>query len=166
MIRHPLSTTFDTDSTTSYGKSSISWSSWSTGSTTPYEERADIPDCSSDSDTTKCTEEYLHPACLTLRSLSPTEKSLRKTCSFIGGASDFGDCEDRCVASNRLEDVIACPKDCKGQKFLVFSSSFPYHIEWANCEWSKVSGWSSDEVLGKSEFICREMSIVISISWM
>ena len=162
MIQHHLSTTIDTNSTTSYGKSSISWSSWSTGSTIPYEDMedtADIPECSSDSDTAKCAEEYLNPACPTLRSLSSTEKSLRKTCSFIGGASDFGGCEDRRVDSNRLEDIIACSKS-GGQKFLVFSSSFPYHIEWANCEWSKVSGWSSDEVLGTSSCVRKRTFMI------
>ena len=153
MIRQPLSTTFDTNSTTSYGRESISWSSWCTSSTIPDEESQDSALCMDEP--TDCDagstrpDEYLHPACLALRSLSDTEKSLRRKSSFIGGATDFGDCKDRCVTSNRLEDVIQYSRDDKTQKFLVFSSSFPYHIEWANSEWSKISGWSSDEILGK-----------------
>ena len=154
MLRRPLSTTFDTESTTSYGKESLSWSSWSTSSSDHDDDGLQTAEFIEDSEsdvTSKCSDsdDYLHPACLTLRSLSPTEKSLRKKASFIRGASDFGDFEDRCVASNRLEDIIQCSVDDKSQKILVFSSSFPYHIEWANSEWSKVSGWSSDEIVGE-----------------
>lgn len=170
MLRQPLSTTFDTESTTSYGKESLSWSSWSTSSSSPDNDGLQtatfIEDCSDCDAVSKSSDsdDYLHPACLTLRSLSPTEKSLRKKASFIRGASDFGDFEDRCVASNRLEDVIQCSFDDKCQKFLVFSSSFPYHIEWANSEWSKVSGWSSDEIVGMFLLQCNTICPMMMVS--
>lgn len=52
------------------------------------------------------------------------------------------------MENNRLEDIIQCSQGDKSQKLLVFSASYPYHIEWANSEWSKLSGWSSDEIIG------------------
>lgn len=144
------STAFETVSTSSYGQSSLSWSSWSTNTTTPDEgsEKADMFIDDTPESISKCSDAYLHEACSTLRSLSSSDLLKRKSSFVTGGACDFDGCE-LSIASNRLEDVIRCSSEAQSQKFLVFSSSFPYHIEWANSEWSKVSGWSSDEIIGK-----------------
>jgi hypothetical protein len=149
MLQQSLSTTFDTASTSSYGQASLSWSSWSTSTTTPDDESDQTTTfiAGSTDATTSCCNEYLHDECPTLRTLSSIGHYLQRKTSFVTGASDFDGCE-LSIASNRLEDVIRCSCEDKSQKFLVFSSSFPYHIEWANSEWSKISGWSSDEVIG------------------
>lgn len=51
--------------------------------------------------------------------------------------------------SNRLEDIIQCAKENQDYRVLVTSASFPYHVEWVSASWSKVCGWSCDEILGK-----------------
>ena len=52
------------------------------------------------------------------------------------------------ILSNRLEDILQCP-EVFGQRVIVTSATYPYHVEWTNSEWSKACGWQSDEILGK-----------------
>jgi PAS domain-containing protein len=145
MLRKSSLSSFDINSSASYTEKSISWSSWSTSLTIPDEDDQQmIVD-----DHRTIEADYQHPNRQRLRSLSMDEKKLHRKSSFIGSKTDFGDCEDRGVASNLLEDIIQCSTKDRKQKILIFSSSYPYHIEWANSEWSKISGWSSDEISGK-----------------
>lgn len=163
-MHEQISTIFDTSSASSYGEASLSWSSWSTSTTTADDESEQTATFMESAPSAKpCMEEYLHQGCPTLQSMSRTEHLLRRKTSFVNGASDFEGCE-LSIASNRLEDVIRCSSGDKSQKFLVFSSSFPYHIEWANSEWSKISGWSSDEVVGKRKDFIRAESHLLLIS--
>ena len=53
------------------------------------------------------------------------------------------------ILSNRLEDILQCSGGL-GQRVVVTSATFPYHVEWTNTEWSKACGWQSDEILGTS----------------
>ena len=53
------------------------------------------------------------------------------------------------IGSNSLHDVIQCKTDDQDIKLIVTSASFPYHIEWVSGAWSKMCGWSCDEVLGE-----------------
>ena len=53
------------------------------------------------------------------------------------------------IGSNSLHDVIQCTTDDQDIKLIVTSASFPYHIEWVSSAWSKMCGWSCDEVLGE-----------------
>jgi len=48
-----------------------------------------------------------------------------------------------------LEDILQCSNDSgPGQRVVVYSATFPYHIEWISSQWSKACGWKSEEVLG------------------
>jgi hypothetical protein len=51
------------------------------------------------------------------------------------------------IVSNRLEDILQCSQGL-GQRIVVTSATYPYHVEWINSEWSKACGWQSDEILG------------------
>ena len=51
--------------------------------------------------------------------------------------------------SNRLEDIIQCANENQDHRVLVTSASFPYHVEWVSASWSRVCGWSCDEILGE-----------------
>jgi hypothetical protein len=53
------------------------------------------------------------------------------------------------IGSNSLHDVIQCISEDQDIKLIVTSASFPYHIEWVSSAWSKMCGWSCDEVLGE-----------------
>ena len=52
------------------------------------------------------------------------------------------------IGSNSLHDIIQCKTEDQDIKLIVTSASFPYHIEWVSSAWSKMCGWSCDEVLG------------------
>ena len=157
-MHEQTSTIFDTSSASSYGEASLSWSSWSTSTTAADDESEQTATYIDNAQSAKpCMDEYLHRGSPTRQTVSRAEHLLRRKTSFVNGASDFDGCE-LSIASNRLEDVIRCSSGDKSQKFLVFSSSFPYHIEWANSEWSKISGWSSDEVVGKRQDTTREIN--------
>ena len=54
------------------------------------------------------------------------------------------------LPSNRLADIIQCYNGHQDQRVLITSASYPYHVEWVSSAWSKMCGWTSDEVLGKS----------------
>ena len=53
------------------------------------------------------------------------------------------------LPSNRLEDIIQCANENQDHRVLVTSASFPYHVEWVSASWSRVCGWSCDEILGE-----------------
>jgi hypothetical protein len=128
-------------SSTSFGREE-SFSSWGTSTSSGSDGLLD--DEGDD-------KENCRPLILRCFSLSSDEKVMRRQSSFISNSSttDFMDCQDDNVKeNNRLEDIIQCSQSDKSQKLFLFSASFPYHIEWANSEWSKVSGWSSDEIIG------------------
>jgi hypothetical protein len=131
--------------TTSFGREE-SFSSW--GTSTSSESDGLLDD--------EGDKENCRPLITRSFSLSSDERVMRRQSSFISTSTttDFMDCQDENVTeNNRLEDIIQCSHSDKTQKLLVFSASFPYHIEWANGEWSKVSGWSSDEIIGMKKNI-------------
>jgi hypothetical protein len=48
-----------------------------------------------------------------------------------------------------LEDILQVSKDFEpGQRVVVTSATFPYHVEWISSQWSKACGWKSEEVIG------------------
>ena len=61
MLQQSLSTTFDTASTSSYGQASLSWSSWSTSTTTPDDESDQTTTFIAENNDAKtdCCNEYL-----------------------------------------------------------------------------------------------------------
>jgi hypothetical protein len=64
------------------------------------------------------------------------------------------------LASNNLQDIIQCATGDQNQKLIVTSASFPYHVEWVSSSWSKLCGWSCDEVLGRSAAVAPSEQIV------
>ena len=53
------------------------------------------------------------------------------------------------ILSNRLEDILQCTHGV-GQRVVVTSATYPYHVEWTNTEWTKACGWQSDEIVGRT----------------
>lgn len=151
---------------TSYSDESISLSSWSSSTTSSTHDEEAMLSTPLDDDA-ECPSSYEEDLCCPtyrrLRSLSTCEKKIHRKKSFLGSFSNDFSHEilgDYAVSSNKLEDIIQCAQD-KNEKLLVFSSSYPYHIEWANSEWSKISGWSSDEIVGM--YVCYIICYYIPI---
>lgn len=57
-------------------------------------------------------------------------------------------------SNNRLElqNLLNCSQTA-GQKLILTSASYPFHVEWVNNEWQSACGWQSDEILGSFFFI-------------
>ena len=69
------------------------------------------------------------------------------------------------IGSNSLHDVIQCISEDQDIKLIVTSASFPYHIEWVSSGWSKMCGWSCDEVLGEYVKVAKPDMGMKHLAW-
>lgn len=88
------------------------------------------------------------------RTKRPSSFMSPETSSVLRKSKQENDCSQDtkrpCVlASNNLQDIIQCGTGDQNQKLIVTSASYPYHVEWVSSSWSRLCGWSCDEVLGK-----------------